>query len=297
MPKKSGEKSGRDSARQERKYLYDLIYNDSLRIGSFQAQLGSYGALKGIQKSSSTSSGTSSSSDITGKIGVPLALHAESKIADSNTKGFEEGITYDYDPLGIDALDFVEKLNETNLLQRDIKTANIGHFILVSGDIRVQDGLLTQKVLENPLLSGRAIAMAPPESQDAGLSEQEVLRLTPKAIQGTVDTGTDVIWMSLQPRYMSISANDFSLMHGPLIVGRWSVLGILEAVPDVGEPFVMPVVPPNDNAAMAAAIATLKTNFIGVVSMNLSFNARTSGGRPSYSYGITPLLIYREISN
>jgi hypothetical protein len=74
------------------------------------------------------------------------------------------------------------------------------------------------------------------------------------------------------------------------------VLGIVDALPDKDPLPVPTVIPPNDPAAMNAALASYNTNMAGFMALMNAIQARSFMGRPMGAFGITPLLIFREVS-
>jgi hypothetical protein len=91
------------------------------------------------------------------------------------------------------------------------------------------------------------------------------------------------MWSSLVPEGVVGTVSDLSLKHGADISGDWSVLGVLDAVPDS-----IPAALPVSNVNPAESFETLIKNFANIT--------RTALGRPAEAYGATALLIFRQVS-
>ena len=112
---------------------------------------------------------------------------------------------------------------------------------------------------------------------EAGFS---FIRMLPHSIQAVL-RGEITVWCCLQGGGMTTPVDDLLLKHGVAVHGKWSLLGILDAVPDSGVLADDPPVGPEDSmATLMRALAPL---------------ARQVLGRPPDHYGVTPLLIFREI--
>ena len=73
------------------------------------------------------------------------------------------------------------------------------------------------------------------------------------------------------------------LKHGAILSGTWNIVGILDALPEVVE----------SDTSVAAALGNTP---LAQVVQSLAPLVRQIMGRPAHAYGLTPLLILREIS-
>jgi hypothetical protein len=94
------------------------------------------------------------------------------------------------------------------------------------------------------------------------------------------------VWALLRDEYIAGSSSDLALRYGMAIDGEWSLLGIVDALPaDQGtsqtfDPSVLAAIAGNAIAGEIAKVARI---------------ARAMG-RPWNAFGLTPLLIFREVS-
>ena len=104
--------------------------------------------------------------------------------------------------------------------------------------------------------------------------------MLPHSIQAAL-RGENTVWCCLQNDGMTTPADDLLLKHGIAVRGEWSLLGILDAVPDSEAPADdLPPAAGDNVATLMRALAPF---------------ARQLLGRPPGHYGVTPLLIFREI--
>ncbi|GBR36393.1 hypothetical protein AA11826_1525 [Komagataeibacter oboediens DSM 11826] len=115
-----------------------------------------------------------------------------------------------------------------------------------------------------------------------------ILKDTPYPIQADTMTPDGMLWSTLKNDCLLTSWEDLSLKHGSVIPGIWYVLGVLDAHPVVDDDTNPAVVEERWNNAVSGNEIT--DAIAGVLS-----TVRRTFGRPSGSYGLTPLLIFRKM--
>ena len=178
------------------------------------------------------------------------------------------------------ALALLDHLAQHGLIYRDITRAHIGQFVLVQGELEILNlGTLRAAWDENPIrklvYDGAGHGKEQKRNVDIGIA---FVRLLPHSVQASL-RGEATVWCSLQTPGMTTPADDLLLKHGVAVRGEWSLLGILDAVPD-SDADSRPLSPGEDIATLMRALAPA---------------ARQLLGRPPDHYGVTPLLIFREI--
>jgi len=156
MSKNAKKVSAKERGEQKNDSVYDFIYYDRQRVGSFLAQFNASGHLQQIKESESASKG--------GKHGVKISAGA-SYLGTGANLGFEhapgehgaEATERVYDPLWTNALVFLDYLEERGLLQRNVPAARIGQFILATGALSVADLPLLRKIWETPAMKAAMI--------------------------------------------------------------------------------------------------------------------------------------------
>jgi hypothetical protein len=120
---------------------------------------------------------------------------------------------------------------------------------------------------------------------DAGI---ELLKLSPHKVLATIRTAGKCVWSSLAENGLMVPASDLMLKHGIAISGLWSMVGVIDALPD----------DINGESAhqTAQADAAKSLGFTGETIGGLAPAIRGMLGRPKDAFGMTPLLIFREVS-
>jgi hypothetical protein len=134
--------------------------------------------------------------------------------------------------------------------------------------------------------AGPRQAKASPSAVELGI---EVMNSMPLTVQRRLATTSgDAYWCSLSVEGLTSSPGDLMLKHGVLLGGEWSMLGILDALPS------QRLSDQQSELQNAMTIATLGplVGGIGVMADAL----RPMIGRPADAYGITPLLVFREVA-
>lgn len=290
MPKRREIESSEEPGRQAESYVYDFLYHDSRRVGSYLSQLGRYGLLKSTSHKQSSGEGEKSVSEVKLSGGIPGAasIGKDDQSETTSQHGAEREDVYD--PLWINALNLYEKIEGAGLVIRDLSKARIGQFVLISGSLWVFDLDLMKQILSTKEIrkllgidpkppSGPRQARERAESDDtkAGEMALALIPLLPHLIQARVYSEYGEIWSSLEPTGLTIKSGDLFMKHGSRVVGDWKVFGVLDALPEHGDeetPDLPPYIKP---------IASLA----GIL--------RPHMGRPQHAYGVTPILVFREI--
>jgi hypothetical protein len=99
-------------------------------------------------------------------------------------------------------------------------------------------------------------------------------------------TGQHRLWSTLAPDFLIGGSADLNMKHGLQLSGQWHVLGILDCEPgdgDTNQQVRERLVGGGDNSFSDAAV-TIWREF------------RLIFGRPVDCYGLTPLVVMREIA-
>ena len=294
--KKASEK-GQDEHQNDS--VYDFLYCDTPRIGSFLAQFDDAGHLQTLTQREGVTLGV--------KRGFKLALGGGATIVGTGGSGnlaLERGPSQEgsesvdrvYDPLWTNARTFLDFIYEKEMIHK-ISEASLGSFVLVSGDLTIIDMSLYKHILANPVLKKRLVEedeLIPTPSRAQRRARNSEPAMTPKALgmelmpifpltaQATINSGDELTWATLAPSCMTVQAGDLLLQHGVKIPGSWHMLAILDSKPEAeleeGDPVDSRLLP--IASALAGLIPTMRQLL----------------GRPSTSYGVTPLLIFRDVS-
>lgn len=313
MSQTENEASDPEQGALESGSVFDFLYHDVRRVGSFLAQFDDSGHLQqvtqaeGSQRGAKRSWRASISADFLGLGDGEASLERGPRAG-----GFETAERI-YDPLWTNACTLLDFLEERSMLQHDLTSARIDQFVLITGSLNILDLPMVKDIWEVPILRKMILSTATPPAlppgatsaqraahkQQAELAKNgyeaviQVLKFLPHAVHAWLQTRDgNYAWSSLRDDALIVSTADLLLKHGASISGTWSMLGVLDALPEAkpGENFT-PNVLPDPAAALNPMLAE---NPMSQILVLLSPIVRQLG-RPNQAYGLTPLLIFREI--
>lgn len=284
--------------------LRDFLYHDPQRIGSFLSQFGADGVLQSLKQTSV--SGENEASSTSGNLGAKAILNAQLSSSAQTGTSSQDGAERTYDPLWINARAFLEHLTQNGLVESDIGIARLGRFVRVTGNLQIVDiGLIrgayeldTFKALVGagdgePLTQNRQHQNRRSRNPKASAKEPstidfafEMLGILPHTIQAVISSDGRSVWSTLKPDCMAIGASDLVLKHSLEIPGDWSMVGILDALPESSLPQA-----PDDIVPVIA----VRGFGVGLLSL-IAPITRQFLGRQAANYGMTPLLIYRDVA-
>lgn len=304
MSQNEEQASGKEPVEHQSDSVYDFLYCDSRRIGSFLSQFDNAGHLeKVVQREGVTKDAKRGFAVNVGGGATLLGTGGTGSLGFNLTPdaGGTESSERVYDPLWANALTLLDFLHERNLLKRDLARAGIGQFILTGGALSIVDLSIMKSIMSNSLLKrsllNQAVSAAeagnraerrakPSRSSEKPASEletgMELLSIYPMTVQSTIKTASmETVWCTLKTECMVVSSGDLLLQHGVKLIGEWNLVGILDAKPDVTSENS-----PDQNGfnPMLAALS-----FLAPI-------VRQVMGRPNETFGITPLMIFRSVS-
>jgi len=297
--------------------VYDFLYHDSRRIGSFLSQFDNNGLLTGISQGETAARGAKRGwrMGIGGE--MPLLGGATLEVAREPGEGGSESFERSYDPFWTNALAFLDFLTERALVQPQIEEANLGQFVLVRGHLTVLDLAMFQKVWNLPTAQQAARAGAPQplptaegnrherrNQQRQGRQQEppqmpsdvdltlEFLTVLPHTVHASILTQHERVWSNLREEFLVTPSAELVLTHGATLPGQWAMLGIMSGRPDYGA------------IEHQQALAQIGSEFepglvnsgIGLLVQHMAPLIRQALGRPVGSYAVTPLLIFREVT-
>jgi len=280
---------------QQNDSVYDFLYQDTRRIGSFLAQFDDAGHLQQLKQTDTVKRSGRRGFKISAGGGVPLVASGnvgyELSPKDEGTVASERL----YDPLWTNALTFLDYLEERDLVQRDLFQARIGQFVLLQGRITLFDLSLVKSMWHIPEARENAInsAVASRSTEPRKTVERDmnvlfqIAEYLPHEAQFLFSCKTgEVAWSLLRPEFLIGSAAELGLRYGMGIEGEWALLGIVDALPGDAE---------ESEKTMATVVQAIPRHNVGVEVARVASMVRNMG-RPQIAYGITPLLIFRSVS-
>jgi hypothetical protein len=291
-------RTSKTAATSQRKIVYDFLYCDTRRVASFLAQFNPAGYLTGQRRTSS------SSHKLAGNLSVSLPTLGSSGGGDiSREKGQASEETYD--PFWVGAVSLLDHLEGRSLLKSDMHDAGIGQLVLVSGNLRFFDLRMIKEVFQVPKLAARFgigdTTRITPEKAEENALVLELVKIMPHTVQAQVfcreqpDKAFSAAWMTLDPTSMVVPPQDILVKYGHWVAGDWKVLAIKDAPVDAGpqtDPELMQLFQTMD---FGDAAAKRHSTPVAILAEFLAPIARKAMGRPGLFYGVTPIMIFREV--
>lgn len=296
--------------------VFDFLYHDSRRIASFLSQFDENGLLTGLRQSEGVSIATKRGWKVGLGASAPLVgggnVALERSPGDTGTMAAERS----YDPLWANAREFLAALSERGLIERNVDSARIGQFVLVKGALVINDlGMLKQawgsSVVRDFVTAHAQAEIKVPQQEElqnrsqrrTALAQQKtakpakkapseaelalaLLPYLPHSNQLNIIGDNFAVWGAAAEEAMVGSMADLVLKHGPKVAGTWSMLGILDAKPYEQAEQLTPL-------EMIYTGMTVDT--LSKVTLQMAPHIRQLLGRPLLAYGMTPLLVFREV--
>lgn len=266
--------------------LFDYFYIDKERVNAITAQLFPAGVLNSIKQTSGESEGDLKEL----KAGLPL-IGAKTNASESWNRSQERL----FDSSWSTPLNLLDKLSESGRMKTCLNEARLGDIVLIKGMMKIFDAqmvhlcipilkkvklneLKNEKNHRNKLLLKESIS----EFENA---EELVKMLPPTTHIDFADQFGNYSWMSVEPSNLTTTLSDVSLKYGPFIPGEWHILCIVDAYADDTKL-------DNPDAPYPTVTNDLKNamNTMLIMMKNMM-------GRPTGSFGVTPLIIFRGLSN
>ncbi|MCP1242889.1 hypothetical protein GOB86_09295 [Acetobacter lambici] len=265
--------------------LYDILYADRARLSSYLAQIDPNGVITGYK--TSTTDGSSVGSELGG--GVPTVASAKARYSIENKDLAERT----FDPAAALPIEVMNRLDENGYIHRDLKNVPIGGLLLVKGRFALRDFSqfpafwpLMKKILPfkdlatnaNNQFSKKTISVNDIESLFKSLLED-----IPQPVQLTFETSKEYLWSTLAEEGFATSPIDIFLKHKGIIPGEWYILAIVDGHPISTE------------NADDASIPDSFGESLGIPFHQLAQDMRSLFGRPDNNYGVSPLVIFRQV--
>ena len=247
----------------------------SLRPSLLLANFGNDGILTGLTRESSSASGHGNGLDF-------KFVKMENKQDESSA------LTRTYDPQWLLPLLFLDKAHHK--FQTDFQNASLGQLVLTIGQPLIVDTSLLQSLYGKPTLQQIAIkkALKQAEENEVEFNHDETMLL----LDAVTETGPQIqmhflstggcSWCTLRQDGLITPASELAMKHGAMVAGEWRFVGIKDADLGIGTPpdHISEIL---EHAPFTNEAATILAGMRGMF------------GRAAHFYGVTPLLIFREI--
>lgn len=295
MSKKPEKASVPERAERDTASVYDFLYHDARRVGSFLSQFHASGLLQSVKETEALGENTATKSGASAGGGLPGIARGQAQFEDQAGSERREASERTYDPLWQNARALLDFLDERDMIRRDLQSARIGQFVLVKGRLSVLDTGLMRDAWHLPTISKmiRAGAAQNPKNMKGQPQPVEVimdlLKVLPHSTHAVLQGAHDSVWFGLDSASLITAASDLLLKHGTEIAGEWHLLGILDARPEPPKGIGWAV------SEVSAASTVPEDRIVATLIEALAPIARNMFGRPPASYGATPLLVFRQV--
>jgi hypothetical protein len=271
--------------------VYDFFYQDSRRVGSLLAQFYPEGLLQSIKRVEGLTQGSIAQESREGNLTVAVASGKMSS-EEGWSQGSSDQSERTFDPLWQNAVTLLTFLQDKSYLQRSLEQARLGQTIMVSGSLQVFDMALLLGILSDGKSLQRLFQLfgetskkgsAGPKTKAFDKAEVigKLLTHFPVSTQAILRTPKSWIWSSLKTDCLESRFADIYLKYGTRVAGTWSMLAILDCLPD--EP---------DSSRVKAPEGEME-HFMDLAERLDQLSRHV--GRPNNSFGVTPILIFREV--
>ena len=304
MPKSGKPSSNAPVDQQESDSVFDFLYQDARRVGSCLAQLSPGGLVQSVKQQNSTEETGGLDASVTAAANAVVA-RAGSSFSTRHGNTNRDSIERTFDPFWTNAVDLLDLLESRSLLHRDMTSAGIGKFVLVTGKLAIIDlsqlklvwGIpelrsLCEKAIADGLGDSEVSAAFFPKHKNSREQASKafsklmvtVFQSLPETVQGRLaDEENRLFYFTLDDAGLVSSPTELLLKHGLAIAGDWSIMGILDAFPG----------PRSFDEHGVASSLGLAGNPLTILLGGMQ-GILQQAGKPDDAYGLSPLLIFRS---
>jgi len=303
MNQKNRATESESKIKSEIKTVFDFLYSDDTRISTLLSQFNEFGHLTNITHEKNAQKGKNDTGTFEGG-GNAVFAKAQMRYEGASNSSYAESSQRSYNPRWTNTLTFLDEVDSRGILKHDLKAARLGDLVLVSGPIAIRDMNTLEKLWGMPTFKDFARIGANEQNtanridrrkMSRGNNTQkksrepsnfdlffDLVRILPHSTQITIGE-KEKAWGILKVDSLISSPSDFVLKYGGKIPGQWSIIGILDAEP---EGAIL-----EGSLTETSNLQDVSSNLMGI----LEPIVRQLLGRPADSFGITPLIILREI--
>lgn len=305
---------GEEHGEAEADSVYDFLYHDSRRIGSFLSQFDDNGLLTGLNHGETAARGSKRGWKFGAGADLPMLAGAKVELERQPGESGSETLERSYDPFWTNARTFLDYLDERSLIQPQLEEATFGQFVLARGRLTVLDLAMFKDAWKLSTIQRAMKASNQPDPAEGNRQQRrsqgknplaaatmpsdadiaiELMTVLPHTVNATITTDEEeTVWSVLRDEYMVTPSAELVLANGSGMPGEWAMLGILNGRPDFGETELQQQI-----AQIHSTLPVgLTTSGVGNMMAILSPLIRQTLGRPAAAYGVTPLLVFREVT-
>jgi len=277
---------------QENVSFRDFIYYDFQRIGSFISQIDEFGEIKETNVNfSSEKSRSTMPPEVDAKVSVGVVSTSAKLEKNQYERSVSKARFDSFDPHWRKANQFLDLIEAENFVQRDLNNTRTGQFLYARGTLEIMNMEFIKSILSQNSLVDALIGEATGNTAEKKIIRKnmktvmEIVKLMPFGISARIFGDIKTVWGSLRPDFLTIPIDDIPLHYGSTVHGSWGMIGITGAVSHrFGET--------QDSSSSSES----DPDYLQVINRELANAARQMIGRKDAEVGVTPLLIFRELS-
>lgn len=250
--------------------VYDFMYVDAPRIRSLISQLHDIGVLDGVTETDEAEHGKSST--VSGTMGPKALLSSEAGKGSERITRESQSRKYDVQyALPIDLLDMLENDCLVTDAANDFRYGSIAR---LTGNVYAMD----LSILHG---SWGTIAKMSDEIDQPGMEDlvDKMLSSMPPSVQVVMGSGSAKVWANLPREHWLVPPANITLSHGTKISGDWTILGVVDALPE----------------NRASTNVSTPSSQMAEAMDQIGDALRRLMGRPIDCYGFSPILVYRKV--
>lgn len=271
----------------EAKLLLDFLYADHERVASFLAQIQGEGSLKETNQAATAQKKSKQEG------GLKLGL-LDGKLGAE--RDWSKEVRHTFDPLWANSRKLIDHFE--GKMAEDTPVA-LGQLRILSGTLIAYDfssirSLMNADAMDDFIASGisddnnydkRSAKAKADKKKEAGVI-REFMKGLPLGIGFVLVTDSQHFWFSVKREYLSLYDLDVPLKFPAHISGKWSVLGVIDALPYDHVEGLQPIIDRNIDGLFPAMVLHM---------MQLTGATAAMFGRPFPAHGLSPLVVYREV--
>lgn len=270
--------------------MLDFLYSDHERVASFLSQLHTSGSLQAVEQGGQKTKSTQKEGGLS---------FGPVKGGISQGHDWNREVRQTYDPLWRNSLKLIQDVEDKATINADDQLA-IGQLRTLSGSLLAYDlssltsimqsesmeGFIANGIPESAELSERSSKVKNQQKKDEASVLRSFLKELPLGIGFVFVTESAHFWFSVKREFLSLYTMDVPLKFPTHISGQWNVLGIVDALPEDHVEGIRHILDRNIDGLLPAMVLHM---------MQLTGVSTGMFGRPVPAYGLSPLVVYRDV--
>lgn len=268
--------------------LLDFLYADHERVASLLAQINGSGALTGTEEMAGTKKTGRTKGDV--KLGI-------ASVGGDSGRDWQKEVRRTFDPLWTNSGKLIEHFQGQEAPSR----LQVGQTVILEGRLLAYDLSLLSSMMktsavehliaagidDDPELSNRSSKHKSNAKDKKATVIRELLNSFGLGFGFVLVSEVGHFWFSVKKEYLSLYDLDIPLKFPAHISGTWQALGVVDALPNDHVEGLQDVIDMNIDGLLPPAVFNM---------MELIGTMAGMFGRPITAYGLSPLVVFREIS-